>query len=194
MTFAFALRGDMGWVMCGAYVGVQLLGAAGGSLAAWAFFGVGGNLAATVPQPGLAPQAALFEAILTFGLVLMVLSMANGPKLNGQFVPLAVGAYIMSLGTVGGPYEGAAMNPARAFGPDLARGDLPPFLRAFVRRCLSAPRRLLTHSATVQEIHVITGAADADVLEATPTARRAVARRVTQRVLPATPRVRPQTT
>ena len=77
---------------------------------------------------------------------------------------------------------------------DLARGDLPPFLRAFVRRCLSAPRRLLTHSATVQEIHVITGAADADVLEATPTARRAVARRVTQRVLPATPRVRPQTT
>jgi aquaporin Z len=124
MTFAFALRGDMGWVMCGAYVGVQLLGAAGGSLAARAFFGVEGNLAATVPQPGLAAQAALFEAILTFGLVLMVLSMANGPKLNGQFVPLAVGAYIMSLGTMGGPYEGAAMNPARAFGPDLARSNL----------------------------------------------------------------------
>ena len=54
----------------------------------------------------------------------MILSMANGPKLNGRFVPLAVGAYIMSLGTMGGPYEGAAMNPARAFGPDLARGDL----------------------------------------------------------------------
>ena len=101
-----------------------MLGAAGGSLAARAFFGVEGNLAATVPQPGLAPQAALFEAILTFGLVLMVLSMANGPKLNGQFVPLAVGAYIMSLGTMGGPYEGAAMNPARAFGPDLARSNL----------------------------------------------------------------------
>lgn len=124
MTFAFALRGDMGWVMTGVYVVVQLLAAAAGSLLARAFFGIEGSLAATQPQPGLAWQAAAFEAILTFGLVLMVLSMANGPKLNGQFVPLAVGAYIMSLGTMGGPYDGAAMNPARAFGPDLARGDL----------------------------------------------------------------------
>jgi aquaporin Z len=40
------------------------------------------------------------------------------------FVPLAVGAYIMSWGTMGGPFEGASMNPARSFGPDLARGDL----------------------------------------------------------------------
>jgi Major intrinsic protein len=50
--------------------------------------------------------------------------MANGPKLNGPFVPLAVGAYIMAWGTMGGPFERASMNPARSFGPDLARGDL----------------------------------------------------------------------
>lgn len=124
MTFAFALRGDMGWVMTGVYMIVQLVAAGAGSLVARAFFGVEGNLAATRPQSGLAPQAVLFEAIITFGLVLMVLSMANGPKLNGQFVPLAVGAYIMALGTIGGPYEGASMNPARSFGPDLATGNL----------------------------------------------------------------------
>src|SRR6516165_9237161 len=84
MTFAFALRGDMGWPMAGVYFVVQLVAAAAGSL----------------------------------------LAMANGPKLNGPFVPLAVGAYIMSWGTMGGPFEGASMNPARSFGPDLARGDL----------------------------------------------------------------------
>jgi hypothetical protein len=77
---------------------------------------------------------------------------------------------------------------------DPARGHLPPFLHALVRRCLSAPRRLLTHSATVQEIHVIAGAADADVIKAAPPARRASVRSITRRVLPATPRVRPQTT
>ncbi len=120
MTLAFTLRGDMGWPMCGAYVTVQLLAAVAGSLLARAFFGIEGNLAATQPQPGLALAAVGFEAILTFGMVLMVLSMANGPKLNGQFIPLAVGAYVMSLGTMGGPFEGAAMNPARAFGPDVA--------------------------------------------------------------------------
>jgi glycerol uptake facilitator-like aquaporin len=124
MTFAFTLRGDMGWVMCAVYVVVQLAAAVAGSLLARSFFGIEGNLAATVPQPGQALQAVIFEAILTFGMVLMVLSMADGPKLSGQFVPLAVGAYVMSLGTLGGPYEGAAMNPARAFGPDVARGDL----------------------------------------------------------------------
>jgi glycerol uptake facilitator-like aquaporin len=56
--------------------------------------------------------------------VLMVLSLANGPKLNGPFVPLAVGAYILAWGTMGGPFDGASMNPARSFGPDVALGNL----------------------------------------------------------------------
>ena len=124
MTLAFTVRGDMGWPMCGAYIAVQLLAAVAGSMLARGFFGIEGNLAATQPQAGMALAAAGFEVVLTFGMVLLVLSMANGPKLNGPFIPLAVGAYVMSLGTMGGPFQGAAMNPARAFGPDVARGDL----------------------------------------------------------------------
>jgi glycerol uptake facilitator-like aquaporin len=123
-TLAFALRRDMGWIMAGAYWVVQFAAAACGSLLARAFFGSAGNLAATMPKPGQSWQAAGFEAILTFGLVLMVLNLANGPKLNGPFVPLAVGAYILAWGTMGGPYDGASMNPARSFGPDLAIGNL----------------------------------------------------------------------
>jgi len=124
VTLAFALRRDMDWVMAGAYWIVQFAAAVCGSLLARAFFGVAGNLAATMPPPGLTWQAAGFEAILTFGLVLMVLNLANGPKLNGPFVPLAVGAYIMAWGTMGGPFDGASMNPARSLGPDLAVGNL----------------------------------------------------------------------
>ena len=78
--------------------------------------------------------------------------------------------------------------------PDPARGDIPPFLHSIVRRCLSAPRRLLTHSATLQEIHVIAAAADVEVVETAPPARRAGVRSLRQRILPAAPRVRPQTT
>src|SRR5215471_6974577 len=123
-TLAFALRRDMGWVMAGAYWVVQFAAAVCGSLLARAFFGPAGNLAATTPKPGQSWQAAGFEAIITFGLILMILNMANGPKLNGPFIPLAVGAYILAWGTMGGPYEGASMNPARSFGPDLAIGNL----------------------------------------------------------------------
>ena len=123
-TLAFALRRDMSWVMAGAYWVIQFAAAVCGSVLARGFFGPAGNLAATMPKPGDSWQAAGFEAILTFGLVLMILNLANGPKLNGPFVPLAVGAYILAWGTMGGPYDGASMNPARSFGPDVAIGDL----------------------------------------------------------------------
>jgi MIP family channel proteins len=123
-TFAFALRRDMGWVMACVYWVVQFVAAIGGSFLARAFFGAESKLAATMPPPGMHWQAAAFEAVITFGLVLMVLNLANGPKLNGPFVPLAVGAYILAWGTMGGPYDGASMNPARSLGPDVAIHDL----------------------------------------------------------------------
>ena len=127
MTFAFALRRDMGWPMAVVYWVVQCAAAIAGALLARAFFGPLGNLAATRPQPGLNWQAAGFEALITFGLVLMVLGIANGPKLSGPFVPFAVAAYIMAWGSMGGPFEGAAMNPARALGPDVALGNLSTY-------------------------------------------------------------------
>ncbi len=127
MTFAFALRRDMNWVMAVAYWVVQCAAAiAAAFLARW-MFGPLGNLAATRPPEGLEWEAVGFEALITFGLVLMVLGMANGPKLSGPFVPFAVAAYIMAWGSMGGPFEGAAMNPARALGPDVALGDLSTY-------------------------------------------------------------------
>jgi glycerol uptake facilitator-like aquaporin len=122
MTFAFALRRDMGWPMAIGYIATQFIAATAGSLTARLLFGAGGHLAAPIPQPGQQWQAVTLEAILTFGNVLLVLSMANGPKLDGAFIPLAVGAYVMAAGTMGGPYEGAAFNPARAFGPNVVLG------------------------------------------------------------------------
>ena len=45
-------------------------------------------------------------------------------RLSG--VPVSA-SYVMAAGTMGGPYDGAAFNPARAFGPDFARGDLSTY-------------------------------------------------------------------
>ena len=56
-TLAFALRGDMGWVMAVVYWVVQFAAAVCGSLLARGFFGKAGNLAATMPKPGQSWQA-----------------------------------------------------------------------------------------------------------------------------------------
>jgi glycerol uptake facilitator-like aquaporin len=168
-TLAFALRRDMGWVMAGAYWIVQFGAAVCGSLLARAFFGVRGNLAATMPPHGMSWQAAGFEAIITFGLVLMVLSLANGPKLNGPFIPLAVGAYIMAWGTMGGPFDGASMNPARSFGPDVAISDLSTWWVYLIGPVVGAV-------AAVGVAYVLRGSAkaqEAAAAEGTPLTRQA---------------------
>jgi aquaporin Z len=162
MTLAFAIRGDMGAPMAAIYIVVQLIAAAAGSSLAALLFGMGGNLAATVPPPDMLMQAVVFESVITFGMILLVLSMANGPKLNGSFVPIAVGAYIMCFGTLGGPFDGAAMNPARAFGPDFARGDFSTYwvypLGALIGVVLAvAIERVLRGKAKAQESEAAMG-------------------------------------
>lgn len=170
MTLAFALRGDMGWAMAGVYWVVQFAAAVAGAFLARWFFGPLGNLAATRPPEGMSLESVAFEALLTFGLVLMVLGMANGPKLNGPFVPFAVGAYIMAWGSMGGPFEGAAMNPARAFGPDVALGEFGTYWVYFVGPLAGAAiavlvARALRGPAKAQEARAAMGnpsAADPD--------------------------------
>jgi aquaporin Z len=70
-----------------------------------------------------AVQGIVVEAILTALLVYAVLMTAvdaRAPKMGGLFIGLAVTADII----VGGPLTGAAMNPARWFGPAVVYGDL----------------------------------------------------------------------
>jgi aquaporin Z len=168
-TLAFALRKDMDWAMASIYWVVQFLAAVCGSLLARAFFGTAGNLAATMPKPGQSWQAVGFEAIITFGLVLMVLNLANGPKLNGPFIPLAVGAYIMAWGTMGGAYDGASMNPARSFGPDVAIGNLSTWWVYLIGPVIGA-------AIAVGVAHVLRGPAraqEASAAQGTPLTREA---------------------
>ncbi len=66
-------------------------------------------------------QAITIEAVLTFFLVFVVYGSAvdaRAPKIGGLAIGLTVGLDIL----FGGPLTGAAMNPARTFGPALASG------------------------------------------------------------------------
>lgn len=73
-------------------------------------------------------EGIVIEAILTFFLVWVVFATAIDDK--GAFAKiagLAIGATVMIDILMGGPYTGAAMNPARAFGPALAIWDWKDF-------------------------------------------------------------------
>ncbi|GIW52683.1 MAG: hypothetical protein KatS3mg081_2038 [Gemmatimonadales bacterium] len=67
-------------------------------------------------------QAVVLEAIFTIFLVSAVFGTAvspSAPKVGG----FGIGLVLLSDILVGGPLTGAAMNPARAFGPAVAAGD-----------------------------------------------------------------------
>ena len=64
------------------------------------------------------------EAVLTLGLVSVILGTASSAQNVGGLSAVAVGAYIALAGLWSSPLSGASMNPVRSFAPDLIRGDL----------------------------------------------------------------------
>ncbi len=68
-------------------------------------------------------KAMVIEAILTFFLVLVIYATAIDPKgAFKQIAGLGIGFVLIFDILVGGPLTGAAMNPARAFGPSVFAG------------------------------------------------------------------------
>ena len=82
------------------------------------------SLGAPAVAEGIGAGAALvIEAVLTFLLVWVIFATAADPR--GTFTSiagLAIGLTITLDILMGGPLTGAAMNPARAFGPQLVDG------------------------------------------------------------------------
>ncbi|XP_058779358.1 probable aquaporin TIP-type alpha [Vicia villosa] len=66
-------------------------------------------------------HALLLEIIMTFGLMYTVYATAIDPKRGNiaAIAPLAIGLIVGANILVGGPFDGACMNPALAFGPSL---------------------------------------------------------------------------
>lgn len=100
----------------------QLGGAYLAGLACLAIFDRGVVVTSTPQLASVsATQGVVIEAILTFFLVFVVYGTAidpRGPKIGGLAIGLTVTLDIL----FGGPLTGAAMNPARVFGPALAAG------------------------------------------------------------------------
>jgi aquaporin Z len=128
VSIAFALRRDFPWWRVPGYIVVQLAGAA---LAAWflqAVVHVSATFGSNYPATGFTSGDAFWmEAVLTLGLVSVILGTASGAQNLGVIGALGVGAYIALAGLWGSPISGASMNPARTFGPDLVGANFSSY-------------------------------------------------------------------
>jgi aquaporin TIP len=126
ITIGFLVTRRIAPLLAGVYIVAQLAGAVLGALAVrWIFPGVVDEDSG-VPVVNAAidavPAMAL-EALLTFFLVWVVFATAVDPRGTFKSIAgLAIGFTITLDILAGGPLTGAAMNPARAFGPQLVQG------------------------------------------------------------------------
>lgn len=111
----------------GQYIAAQLVGAVLAAFVIKALLPWGAVNAVSGGTPQLSAHVSLFEgllleAVFTFLLVSAIFGTAvsaDAPKVGGFGIGLAVLVGALAIG----PFTGAALNPARAFGPALAFGE-----------------------------------------------------------------------
>jgi aquaporin TIP len=131
VTFGFLITRRMEPVLAGVYVAAQLSGAVAAAVMLRLLYPEAAQLDRGVPlvARGFSSLSGLvLEAILTFFLVWVIFATAADPR--GAFksiAGLAIGLTITLDILAGGPITGAAMNPARALGPELVQWEWGDF-------------------------------------------------------------------
>lgn len=132
VTIGLAVAGKFPWKNVPIYIVAQFLGAILAALAVWGTFGDAARgvpaLAATFPAAGVTnAQAFLMEALVTFFLVFVVVTMVSDESSNTTLTSLAIG-FALGVGVlIAGPVTGGAVNPARALGPMIVAGKFTSF-------------------------------------------------------------------
>ena len=133
VTLAFFVTRRLAVSLTIAYLVVQLAAAAGAALLIrWIFPGASAEsvgYGSPAIDPGIdVAEALVVEAILTFFLVWVVFATAADPRGTFKSIAgLAIGFTITMDVLMGGPLTGAAMNPARALGPELVSNTWDDF-------------------------------------------------------------------
>ena len=125
VSIAFALRGDFPWHRVPGYIVVQFAAAIAAAATLQWLVGVSSSIGGSYPGSSTSELTAFAtEAILTFGLVSVILGTSSGAQNIGVVAAIGVGGYIALAGLWAAPLSGASMNAARTFGPNLVGADL----------------------------------------------------------------------
>jgi MIP family channel proteins len=119
VTVAFASAGRFPWRFVPHYLGAQVAGAVVAGGVGALLFGAGHGT--HVPSVGV-PTAIGIEALLSFLLMLVIISVATDRRVNGAIPGLAIGLMVVLDVWIGGAATGGSMNPARSLGPAVFAG------------------------------------------------------------------------
>ena len=119
VTFAFALTRHFPWSRALAYWAAQFVGAVAAAVLLRGSLGKVANVGATLPS-GSQRQSFLWELVLSFFLMFVILAVATDTRAVGEAAAIAIGGTIALDAMLGGPISGASMNPMRSLGPALA--------------------------------------------------------------------------
>lgn len=100
---------------------------------------------ATVPAVPVL-HALVWEALLTFFLMFVIIAVATDTRAEGTMAGAAIGAVVTLAALVGGPITGASMNPARSMAPAIAQGRLDVLWIYLLGPCVGAVIAALTYT------------------------------------------------
>ena len=120
VTLGFAAAGRFPWRCVFPYCLSQFAGGIAAAALVAALFG--GGHGAHIPAAGPLGRPVAVEAMLTFILMLVIISVATDRRVNEAIPGLAIGLTVVVDVLIGGPISGGSMNPARSLGPALFAG------------------------------------------------------------------------
>lgn len=155
VTLAVWIMGRITPSRAAMYVVAQLIGAALAGFALKTLFPTEAWQPSAIGTPalgaGIGPATGIaIEAVLTALLVFVVIGTAvdgRAPKIGGLAIGLAVTADIL----MGGPLTGAAMNPARWFGPAVAAGAFTDWYVWWIGPLLGSALAALVYRTSLTE-------------------------------------------
>ncbi len=137
VTFAFAMAGRFGWKETLPYWLAQFLGMLLAMLFLVFLLPEAENIGVTIPNTGIS-QAVLWEFILTFFLMFVIISVATDSRAVGIMAGVAIGGIVTLDAFIGGSITGASMNPARSLAPAIISGQYQHLWIYFLSPCLGA--------------------------------------------------------
>lgn len=120
VTLGFAVARRFPWRYVLPYWIAEFAGGITAAIVVALLFGSG--YGAHVPAAGIVARAIGMEAVLTFFLMLVIISVATDKRVAGAVPGLAIGLTVVFDVLIGGPVSGGSMNPARSLGPALFAG------------------------------------------------------------------------